>query len=79
MAITSSVAACSEHQYFDDSAQMCYSCPAHAHVKPDEMALSLRDCVCDAGFKGSPADMKECTGKVVSDVVFKESPADMKE
>ena len=44
---------------------MCYPCPAHAHAKADEVALSLWDCVCDVGFKGSPAHMKECTGKQV--------------
>ncbi|XP_070198602.1 fibrillin-1-like [Littorina saxatilis] len=52
--------ACEVLQYFDDSAQACRFCPAHAHATPGKVALSLSDCVCDLGFRGSPADMQEC-------------------
>ncbi|KAL8617136.1 hypothetical protein ACOMHN_014306 [Nucella lapillus] len=53
--------ACTQLEYYDDSVQTCRACPAHAHVAADRVALSLSDCQCDEGFRGSPAFMTECT------------------
>ncbi|KAK7500671.1 hypothetical protein BaRGS_00008246, partial [Batillaria attramentaria] len=55
-----SCVACSGVEYYDDSTQTCRPCPAHAHAMSGMVALSLSDCVCDVGFRGSPADMKDC-------------------
>ncbi|XP_076446162.1 uncharacterized protein LOC143283746 [Babylonia areolata] len=53
--------ACTDLEYYDDSTQSCRACPAHAHAVADKVAMAVSDCECEAGFKGSPALMTDCT------------------